>query len=94
MKTFSYTTIAVDELSASDLRREAAGYDKGDAQAVSLTIYEDGTPLAEFGQALYFPYEDRLGIAWGADATWADVIDVESGIEMWLNDGEAWEAAN
>lgn len=98
MKTFSYRTIATDKISASDLREEAAEYAKehSDAQAFSITIYDkDGqNPAAETAEALYLPYEDRLGIEWGADATWADVSDIESGIEMWLNDGEAWAAAN
>ncbi len=92
MKTFSYTTIGINELTATDLQNEAR--ETRGAQAYSITIYDaDGiTPAAETAQALYA--DGRLGIAWGADATWADVRDVESGIEMWLNDGEAWERAN
>jgi hypothetical protein len=35
-----------------------------------------------------------MGIAWGADATWADVDGLESGIEMYLNDGEEWDQRN
>jgi hypothetical protein len=35
----------------------------------------------------------RLGIAWGADATWADGVEsLETGVEMWLNNPEEWEA--
>ncbi len=92
MKTFSYTPIKASQLSAADLQDEAA--DRPDAQAFSITIF-DATGInafAERAQALYV--DGRLGIAWGAEATWADVRDVESGIEMWLNDGDAWGAAN
>lgn len=94
MKKFSYTPIRARDLSASDLQDEAV--DRPDAQLYSITIY-DGTgtkPDAERAQAMYLPDERRLGISWGAEATWADVDDLESGIEMWLNDGEAWAAAN
>ena len=66
------------------------------AEAALIRIYDAAgiTPAAETADALYLPDEGRLGIAWGADATWADVEDLESGIEMWLNDGDAWERAN
>lgn len=92
LKTYTYRDIAPDTLSATDLRAEAKAYPA--AAAYRITIYDaTGTRAqAETADALYV--DGRLGIAWGADATWADVKDVESGIEMWLNDGEAWEAAN
>ena len=45
-------------------------------------------------QALFFPTIGRLGIASGADATWADVETIESGIEMWLHDPDEWAARN
>lgn len=93
MKTYNYTAIATTDLSASDLRAEARGA-RG-ARAYTITIYDEaGRPHAESAQALYLPSEGRLGIAWGADASWADVRDVEGGIEMWLNDPDAWRAAN
>ena len=73
-----------------------------------ITIYDDQgmNPEAETAQAVFCPpfglghgggtygTEGRLGIAWGAEATWADAESVETGIEMWLNDTEAWEARN
>lgn len=64
--------------------------------AFRIEVYNDeGTRQeAETAEAVYVEAIGRLGIAWGADATWADVDDLESGIEMWLNDGEAWEARN
>lgn len=90
MKTFTYRGIAASDLTATDLRAEVTPT----AETYRITIYDaTGTRAApETAQALYA--NGRLGIAWGADATWADVKDVESGIEMWLNDGDAWEAAN
>lgn len=89
MKTYTYTPIAGSELTATDLRGEAA---EVSGEAFRITIYENDTCAAETADAFFA--DGRLGIAWGADATWADVKDVESGIEMWLNDGAAWEAAN
>lgn len=90
MKTFRYEQIATDKLTATDLQEEVTPA----ATAYRITVYDSTGTRAypETAEALYA--DGRLGIAWGADATWADVKDVESGIEMWLNDGEAWEAGN
>lgn len=96
MRQYRYTPIALDDLTSTDLRQEAAGYSAVNAQAAQILIYREngiGTE-AQPAEALYLPDEGRLGIAWGADATWADVRDFESGVNMWLNDGEAWGAAN
>ena len=92
MKTFSYAPIPTRTLTATDLREEVEGVPS--ANAYSIIIYDaDGVRReAESAEALYA--DGRLGIAWGAEATWADVRDVESGIEMWLNDDEAWESAH
>ena len=65
--------------------------------AWNITIYrEDGTPEAEVAQALRIEGEARTGIAWGADATWADSYDdgIEHDIECWLNDPDEWGARN
>lgn len=92
MKTFNYEPKR--ELSATDLRQEVADY-AGRAEIYAITIYDErGREAPEGAEALYLPDEGRLGIVWGGDASWADVRDVESGIEMWLNDGDAWLAAN
>ncbi len=92
MRAFTYERIYCAELSSTDLRDEAAIL--SDCAAFRITIYDaDGiTPAAEKAEALYS--DNRLGIAWGADATWADVEDIESGIEMWLNDADAWARGN
>ena len=91
MKTYTYRDIVPDTLTTTDLRAEAEA--SPTAAAYRITIYDaTGTrPAPETAEALYV--DGRLGIAWGADATWAHARDVESGIEMWLNDGDAWEAA-
>jgi len=92
MKTFTYRQIPPSQLTATDLHAEAATLSY--PAAFVITIYEAGfhTSHAEAAEALYS--DGRLGIAWGADATWADVEDLETGISMWLNDGAAWEAAH
>lgn len=94
MRTYTYRDIVPDTLAATDLRAEAEANPA--AAAYCITIYDaTGTRAApETAEALYDLNAGRMGIAWGADATWADVSDVESGIEMWLNDGDAWEAAH
>jgi hypothetical protein len=94
-RTFRYEAAGLEQLSASDLQEEAQNFPH--AQAFRVTIFRDESyehPEVAKADALYLPEEGRMGIAWGADATWADVDDVESGIEMWLNDGETWEQWN
>ncbi len=94
-RTFHYEEVGIEQLSASDLHEEAQNFPN--AQAFRVTIFRDESyerPEVAKADALYLPEEGRMGIAWGADATWADVDDVESGIEMWLNDGETWELRN
>jgi hypothetical protein len=60
-----------------------------------ITIYDHlNRPKAEKAQAVFFEETGRLGIAWGGFASWADVENLPRGINMWLNDGEAWELAN
>ncbi len=93
-RQFTYTEIKLNQLRHSDLRAEAGRWSEDTASAYSIGIFKKNgiDTEAEGAEALYV--DGRMGIAWGADATWADVKDVESGIEMWLNDGEAWTAAN
>jgi hypothetical protein len=88
-REFSYIEIQPDQLVHSDLKQEAMR----SGTAYRITIREKGLGTnMQLAEAVL--KHGRLGIAWGADATWADVSSLESGIEMWLNDGEAWEAAN
>jgi len=90
MKTFTYRQIPPSQLTATDLHAEAATL--SDCAAFVITIYQQGIISMQNAEALFS--DGRLGIAWGADATWADAEDLESGIDMWLNDGDAWEAAH
>lgn len=91
MKTF--TTHSATNLSASDLSAELA---ENGGNAYTVTVYgEDG--WAQSGnsiEVLYNATEGRMGICEGGDSTWADVSSLESGIDMYLNDADAWEAAN
>lgn len=93
MKTreFSYWPIDIDALSATDLRAQVAALAAGEAYELYGIAIDDH---AESAQALYLPSVERLGIAWGADATWAEVPDIETGIAWYVNDGTEWEAHN
>ena len=87
--TWGTKGILIDGLSATDLREEAPAY--VDAQAFQITVYNSkGEPHPEVAQALWSEQIGRLGIAWGADADWADTESVETGIAMWLNDPTEW----
>jgi hypothetical protein len=90
---FRYVQIEPSALRAPSLRSEAAPVGRH-AEAYQITIWgEDGTPDPDLAEALYLPAERRLGIAWEGPASWARVADLESGIAMWLNDPDAWEAS-
>lgn len=93
-----YTYIEVSELTAQDLIEEIAIAQTNNATVVCarITLWNERTsqPYAEAAQALYLPSDGRLGVAWGANATWADVASLEAGIEMWCNDPHGWLAAN
>jgi excisionase family DNA binding protein len=89
MKTFRYEE--THTLTANDLSKAMSAHG---GTAYRITIYDSTGTRAHAETAEALSVDGRLGIAWGADATWADVKDVQSGIEMWLNDGEAWAAAN
>ena len=43
---------------------------------------------------LVLPAAGRVGIAWGADATWADANTVDDAVECWLNRPDEWAARN
>tara|TARA_Y100000310_G_C20428281_1_gene690144 strand:- start:268 stop:756 length:489 start_codon:yes stop_codon:yes gene_type:complete len=90
-RTFTCQEIEVADLGAIDLR--LAGVAITDAQAYRITIYDAKgmNPSAATAEALYSPEDARLGIAWGASATWADVESVDDGIAAWLNDPEGWQ---
>jgi hypothetical protein len=90
-RTFTFHEIGIADLGALDLRAEAE--EITDGHAYLITIYDDtGTnPEAFAAQALYCLHTGRLGIDWGADATWADAESLETGVEMWLNNPGEWD---
>lgn len=82
-------------ITATDLQQEVED-SSDECELYCIRIYKDAgiTLEPECAEAVYLPSQGRLGIAWGGDATWADAASLESGIEMWLNDGDAWDEAN
>lgn len=93
IRAYRFEEINVDDLTARDLREESEGYAKNEAgtqQAYRILV--ENSP--EAADALYLPDIGRMGIARGPDATWADVPDVETDIEWYINDPEKWEALN
>jgi hypothetical protein len=91
---FAYERISFAELRSSDLQKEAKALPDAQAYLVHLIKQDGYHQKAEGPEALYSHALGRMGIAWGADATWADVEDVEDGISLYLNDGETWNARN
>lgn len=83
-------------LSAIDLRQEAAEIvARGETvESGQIILYDEAgyQQGGEKGEYLYSPADARLGIAWGTDATWADVGGLKQGIEMYINDPDEWEA--
>lgn len=95
----SLRAIPIDDIHASDLWEEAQivlGDDGYKPEAFQATASKpDGTPEAQALDVLYVPEVSRIGIAWGADAEWADMHKgdtVESMVTMFLTDHDAYEA--
>jgi hypothetical protein len=120
-RSFRYEEIDPADLSPTSLRQAWAAWQDEDPSAIgpisAYRVHIDGE--AERAYALLFgPPDDparahlgwpadRIGIAWGADATWADVAGtraddpvawlgdvVASSIALWLNDADAWSRRN
>lgn len=92
--SFTYEVIDLDDLASTDLKEEAKQCSDG-VQALRIRVLDaDEQEQAERAEGLYDPESGRLGIAWGADASWASVEGVESGIDRYLNDGELWSQRN
>lgn len=120
-RDFRYETIDPADLPATDLRQAWGEWQDTAPDAIGeISAYRvqiDGEANVAyalmFGPALdperahidYYP--DRIGIAWGADATWADVAGsratdpvawlgdvVAASIDLWLNDPDEWERRN
>ena len=86
------------ELSSTDLRECVSSplREPGDVQTATIAVAdEDGYLQASLsGDALYLPSAGRIGIAWGADAVWADAESLDDGIRMYMVDPEEFEARN
>ena len=89
-----------DPVRSTDLQAEALRiWDQQDPAGLNMDagvieVFDGDRAYPETADYLYCPEVQRLGIAWGADATWADVPNLDSGILMWLNDPDAWQQAN
>ena len=96
MSTHLTKEIGCDEISAGDLREELAS--GADARCYRIVIYDDAGLVAEpeAAQALYDVSSGRLGIAWGAYASWADIggLTIEAAVSVWLDDPEEWDSRN
>ena len=90
-QTFTVTEIYIADLGALDLLAEAEEITGGQAYRITIYDHKGMNPEAATAEALFCPEDARLGIAWGADATWADVESIETGIEMWLNGPSEWD---
>jgi hypothetical protein len=79
-------TLTVDQLSATDLRQEAADIvARGDGPVQVATVQVEGE--TEIIEVLYAPEIGRAGLAWGADADWTDCESIEDAIERFLGNG-------
>ena len=95
--TSDYTISPIDAatLSAGDLRDEVANNPNDPVECVVINFYSaDGLQRSDTAEGVYFPGVGRMGIAWGANASWADATSLEAGVAMWATDQDAWEAAN
>jgi len=94
-RSFTYEEVDLEEIIGStSLRKDLAGCSEKTVGLIIRILDSAGKEFAERAEGLYDPEWKRMGISWGADATWADVDGLEEGIEMWLNDGEEWERRN
>jgi hypothetical protein len=84
----SIERLAKCDVTALDLRAELTEH--GGHAYLALDGLSD-----EALQVVHIPSAGRIGIAWGGDARWADIRDGETIaqlVEMYLSDGDAFEA--
>ena len=97
----SVTPIDLDDLTALDLREELLR-DLPSAFAFRIDFVKNGAfgnqPHAE---ALFVPGRGRVGISYGGDAQWADILPEDTGeecpqatIALWHADNDAYAARN
>lgn len=94
-RTFTYIDMPESQLPhdlAQELHTSRTESYADAAEIVLITIYgPNGQVHPEAARALWLPMVGRLGVAWGADATWSTVSGLEQGIETWLNDPDGWD---
>lgn len=91
--TYRYEQVPANELRSTDLRHETSTIAHNYA-AYRITVYDETGTVAdpEPAEAVHIPAFARLGITWGGPAVWADVPDLDTGIDWWLNDGDEWDS--
>ena len=100
--TYAIETYARDEMVArfdeqentSEVAEELRN--AADAQPFVVRFYgDDGFQISRSAEGVFFPSEGSMVVWEGGDPTWAYQIEsVEGGVEMYVNDPDAWEAAN
>jgi hypothetical protein len=87
-----------DVLSAIDLREvmyEELGWGgKVETARIVMVDEESGRLLTSSGEALYVHSTERIGIAWGAGADWADAESLAEGIRVYCEDPDLFESRN
>ena len=91
MRNGHYIQIELAAITATDLRLDAAQIEDSDGIEAYRLYLDDQVETAD---VLWFSHIQRMGIAWGANATWADASSVEEGIRIWLEDPEEWARRN
>lgn len=93
--SYSYERVDSAELRSFDLREECEDA-AGPTECYRISLFADrDRQAAEKAEAVRLIEEGRTGIAWGAQAAWADSFgDIAADIGCWLNDPDEWEARN
>ena len=93
-RQYRYEEIALNALGAADLREEAEAWD-GETHAYHVTVFDETGTKQEPHKVEVLAIEDRVGFAWGADASWMfSTGNIERDIEIYLNDSEEFAARN
>jgi hypothetical protein len=85
-RTWHYEERPVEEITATDLRQEAADIvERGEGPVQAALVTVEGK--AERIEVLYAPELGQAGLAWGADADWTDCDSLEDAIRRYLGGG-------
>jgi len=97
---YGYVYYPGAELSAMDLREEmyAEREQGGEVETACIVRVDEETGRlltnTEAAEALYIHSTGRIGIAWGADADWADAESLAEGIRVYCEDPDLFESRN